>query len=145
MEMESGKNRPKVGVGVFVVKEGKVLFGKRKGSHGAGEWALAGGHLEFGETIEECARRELAEETGLKAGRVHHGPWTSNVMAGDKHYITLFAFVEHFEGEPALLEPSKCEGWAWFDWDALPSPLFPPVVSLIENLGLEKLKGFYSG
>jgi ADP-ribose pyrophosphatase YjhB (NUDIX family) len=39
--------RPKVGVGVMVLKNGKVLIGKRKGAHGAGEWAWPGGHLEY--------------------------------------------------------------------------------------------------
>ena len=143
MSVVPEKNRPKVGVGVLVVKEGKVLFGKRKGAHGAGEWSLAGGHLEFGETIEECARRELLEETGLKAGDISVGPWTSDIMAGNKHYITFFALVKNFEGEPSLLEPQKCEGWQWFDWDQLPDPLFPPVISLIKGFSLDKLKRFY--
>ena len=49
--------RPRVGLGVFVKKEGKVLVGERKGSHGAGTWALPGGHLEGGESFEECCKR----------------------------------------------------------------------------------------
>ena len=48
-------NHPKVGVGVVVVKDGKVLVGKRIGSHGAETWAFPGGHLEWNEKIEECA------------------------------------------------------------------------------------------
>jgi len=57
-------NRPQVGVGLLIVKGNKVLLGKRKGSHGEGEHAGPGGHLELGETIEECVLRELAEEAG---------------------------------------------------------------------------------
>ena len=46
---------PKVGVGVIVRREGRILLGKRKGSHGENTWAPPGGHLEFMESVEECA------------------------------------------------------------------------------------------
>lgn len=121
--------RPKVGVGVFVFKDGKVLLGKRKGAHGEGDWAPPGGHLEFGESVEDCAKRELIEETGLTALSIQTGIWSNDVIDGTKHYITLFAVVDQFEGEPELLEPQKCEEWQWFSVDALPSPLFLPAHS----------------
>ncbi|MEO7108781.1 MAG: NUDIX domain-containing protein [Rhodoferax sp.] len=38
-----------VGIGVIIVRHGLVLLGQRIGSHGAGTWALPGGHLEFGD------------------------------------------------------------------------------------------------
>jgi len=121
--------RPLVGVGVIVVKEGKVLLGLRKGSHGSGCWAFPGGHLEYKESVEECARRELIEETGLTALSYHLGPWVSDVIE-DKHYITLFVLVDAFEGELTLMEPHKCEGWSWHHWEAMPSPLFSCIGSL---------------
>lgn len=124
--------RPRVGVGVVVVKNGKVLLGQRRGSHGAGNWACPGGHLEFGETIEECVKRELLEEANLEVVSLKHGPWTNDLIDLNKHYVTLFVFVEEFKGEPELMEPEKCLGWEWFEWDSLPEPLFPPLKSLIE-------------
>lgn len=134
------KQRPRVGVGIGVIREGKVLLGKRKGAHGAGEWAFGGGHLEFGESVEECVARELREETGIKPLSLLLGPWVNDLIEGDKHYITLFVFVDQFEGEPQLLEPHKCEGWEWFDWNDLPKPLFLPMQSLIKKVGIEKLQ-----
>ncbi|MBS0605102.1 MAG: NUDIX domain-containing protein [Verrucomicrobia bacterium] len=131
--------RPKVGVGVVVISQGKLLLGKRKGAHGAGFWSTAGGHLENGESVEECARRELFEETGLEAASVVLGPWTNNIIDGTKHYVTLFVFVDAFRGEVQLKEPHKCEGWHWFDANALPDPLFPTVVTMIEKVGLDKI------
>lgn len=130
--------RPKVGVGVVVVKDDQVLLGKRRGAHGSGCWQFAGGHLEFGEEVEACAVRELAEETGLKALSLSLGPWVNDIIDG-KHYITLFVYIDQFEGEPQLLEPDKCEGWEWFEWNKLPSPLLPSIVSLIKKIGLEAL------
>jgi 8-oxo-dGTP diphosphatase len=58
--------RPRVGIGVIILKNGRVLLGKRKSSHGTGTWHFPGGHLEFGESLEDCSRREVLEETGMK-------------------------------------------------------------------------------
>jgi len=125
---------PAVGVGVLVTDGTKVLLGRRRGAHGAGTWAAPGGHLEFGETVEACARREVAEETGLEIGEVRRGPFTSDVFPDDgKHYVTLFVTTVRPAGEPQTLEPDKCDGWAWFEWSALPTPLFPPLASLVRQ------------
>lgn len=133
------KARPKVGISSMVLKDGKVLLGKRKGSHGAATWATPGGHLEHGETIEEGAARELLEETGLRAKSLVRGPYTNDLIS-NHHYVTLYVFISDFEGKLSCLEPHKCEGWEWFDWDNLPSPLLPPLETLIQEFGIEKLK-----
>ncbi len=64
--METSGPKPKVGIGVMILKDGKVLLGKRKGSHGAGQYAFPGGHLEYMESFEDCARRETREECGIE-------------------------------------------------------------------------------
>lgn len=131
--------QPRVGVGVIVVKEKKILFGKRKNSHGSGSYAFPGGHLHFRETVEDCARRELEEETGLRACSLRLGPWVQNIIDHHKHYITCFVIVESFEGELQNLEPNKCEGWEWYPWDAMPEPLFPSMVSVRDESGFNDL------
>lgn len=139
METIHEKPKPRVGVGVVVIKEERVLLGKRKGAHGVGEWSFPGGHLEFGENVEECALRELTEETGLKGVSVRLGPWVNDLIEVNKHYVTLFVFVNEFTGNLQLLEPDKCEGWEWFDWHSLPAPLFTPIRSLIKKISIEHL------
>ena len=64
----------------------------RKGSRGAGTWALPGGHLEFGESFAACGLREVAEETGLKLGANYafHLVSVQNCQFSDAHYVTLF-------------------------------------------------------
>lgn len=121
-------------IGVVVMRNDQILLGKRKGSHAAGTWAFPGGHLEFGESVEDCARREVLEETGLKVLSLELGPWVANIIDEQKHYVTLFAYVNDFEGELQLLEPDKCEGWHWFSPKELPRPLFPSIESLIQRL-----------
>ncbi len=123
--------RPRVGVGVLVLRDGLVLLGKRLGAHGAGSWAPPGGHLEFGETIAQCAMREVLEETGLVAHDVREGPYVNTVFANEGlHYLTVFALAGRADGLPTVLEPGKCSRWEWFAWDALPSPLFEPLRAL---------------
>lgn len=130
--MEDKKVR--VGVSVIVIRDNKVLLGKRKGSHGTGTWAFPGGHLEFGETPEQTAKRELFEETGLTAEHVVRGPYTNDIMSEEgKHYITLVTIVQNAMGEPQVKEPQKCESWEWFAWNDLPQPLFLPIKHLLEE------------
>lgn len=126
---------PRIGVACVVQREGKVLMGKRLGSHGAGLWAFPGGHLEFQETVEECAKRELLEETGLLATETRLSTWVENVMEnGTKHYITIFVLITQFSGVLEVKEPHKCAEWKWASWEQLPSPLFETVVSFVSKI-----------
>jgi len=53
-------------VGLYVVKDGKVLLVRRGNEPGRGKWSLPGGRIRFGERSEEAALREMREETGLE-------------------------------------------------------------------------------
>ena|SRR3989344_2747540 len=123
--------RPKVGIGVMVFKDGKVLLGKRKNSHGAGEYAWPGGHLEFHESMIECAIREVKEETGMEIQNVKFLR-IMNFIIPEKHYADISFSADWKSGEPQTLEPEKCEGWKWYNLDSLPSPLFGTMETSIE-------------
>lgn len=126
--------KPQVGVAIIVVKDSKVLLGKRLSSHGIGTWQFPGGHLQYGETIEDCAKRELFEETGLTIQNVRYGPYTNDIFkAEQKHYITLFVIAEYDSGVLVLKEPNKCEKWKWFRWSHLPEPKFLPIQNLMKQ------------
>ena len=128
------ENRPQVGVGILIIKNGKVLFGKRKNAHGDGSWCFPGGHLEFNESWEECAIRETFEETGLKIKNIHFATATNDIFPVEKkHYITIFMKADYDVGELKIMEPEKCEQWDWFDWNNLPQPLFIPQQNLIKQ------------
>jgi len=126
--------QPLVGVGVMVMKGGKALLGKRKGSHGAGEYAWPGGHLEYGETFAACAVREVREETGMEIGAIRFLRVLNTMQYAPRHYVDIALAAEWESGEPEVREPDKVESWAWYDLDALPSPLFHMVPTAIEAL-----------
>jgi len=127
-------NRPLVGIAVVVIKNHRVLLGKRKNSHGAGTWAFPGGHLEFGESIEDCAIREVFEETGIRIKNLKHGPYTNDFFEAEgKHYVTLFVIAEYDSGEPKVKEPRKCARWEWSVWPPALQPQFLPIKNLLKQ------------
>lgn len=131
---DMNKPRPKVGVGVIIVKDDKVLLGKRKGAHGEGSWAFPGGHLEFGESLEDCAKREVAEETSITIKNVKKFVYTNDIFCEEKkHYITCYVKAEYDFGDVKIMEPEKCEKWEWFEWDKFPIPLFIPLQNLLKE------------
>ena len=125
-------NIVRVGVGVLILKDTKVLLGKRKGSHGAGSWCLPGGHLDYGESFAECVLREAKEETGFDV-IPEEIVSLSNDIAYGKHYVTIGIKGRIKSGALELMEPEKCEKWDWFSLDELPSPLFHPTENVIKS------------
>ncbi|RIA90778.1 NUDIX hydrolase domain-like protein [Glomus cerebriforme] len=113
-------NHPRVGLGVFVTRGNKFLIGKRKGSHCEGTWQLPGGHLEFGESFKDCARREVLEETNLEIKNITYQTVTNTVIPYEnKHYVDIYLKAEIIDdnAEPVVMEPNKCECWEWVTWD----------------------------
>ncbi|NQW23066.1 MAG: NUDIX domain-containing protein [SAR202 cluster bacterium] len=126
--------RPQVGVGVIFVRNGRVFLAKRHGAHGEDTWASAGGHLENGETLEECARREAMEELGVTVGEMQF-LCVSNIMAYDKHYVDIEFVGDIGDQEPILAEPEAFSESGWFSLDDLPAPMFHAMRYALNSYG----------
>ena len=128
--LEDKAKRPKVGLGCLILKRDKsdgslsFLVGVRRSSHGEGLYALPGGHLEFGESWQQCAYNEVLEETELD---IEPEKWqfafVNNSIAPSKeegerlHYIDIImSTLYEGEQEPVNAEPLKCDGWQWVKW-----------------------------
>jgi len=131
---EDISKRLKVGVGVIVLKDSKVLLGKRKNSHGGGTWNFPGGHMDYKESFFACARREVKEETGIVITNLRKGPYTNDYFEKeDKHYVTIFILADWKSGVPKVMEPDKCSQWNWFAWNQIPKPHFLPLKNLLKD------------
>jgi 8-oxo-dGTP diphosphatase len=129
--------RPLVGISVLVMKQDKLLLGKRRGSHGEGEYACPGGHLEHLESFQTCAVREVLEETGLQIETPRFLRVLNARQYAPKHYVDLAFVAEWKNGEPEVREPDKVDCWDWYAIDALPTPLFAMLPSAIAILSGE--------
>ena len=141
------KKKVGVGFGVMILKDGKLLLGKRhedpeKASsllNGAGTWTMPGGKLDFGETFEEGAKREVLEETGITINKTDVICVNQDIIE-TAHFITIGLFSDAFLGEPKVMEPDEITEWRWFDLNNLPSPIYFPSAKVLENY---KQKKFY--
>ena len=138
--------KPGVGFGVMILKEGKVLLGHRhenpeKASrllHGEGTWTMPGGKLHFQEKLKEGAVREVFEETGIKVKGLE-AISISNDIVQDAHFVTIGFLCKDFEGEAKVMEPDEITEWKWFDLNNLPSPLYFPSEKIIKNYLAKKI------
>ena len=128
----------RVGVACWIFNPaGLVLMGKRLSAHGIGTWAPPGGKMEYRETPQETASRELSEETGITipAEQFRYIGITNDIFP-DSYYITIHYRADYITAAPTLREPNKCEKWQWFAPNALPDNLFLPVQNLIKQINL---------
>ena len=119
-----------MGVAAVLDVDGRWLVLRRTGAHGAGTWGLPGGHQEFGESPEETAVREVAEETGLTVRTTARLGFTDDPMPEiGRHYVTLFVACTAVTGEARLMEPDKATDLAWMTPDELRArdDLFAPL------------------
>ncbi|OAA62296.1 NUDIX hydrolase domain protein [Cordyceps fumosorosea ARSEF 2679] len=140
-------NPPQVGVSAIILnREGKVLVGKRIGSHGAGSWQFPGGKLDYGEALLDCGVRESKEETMLDVEGVRIVAYTNDVFVSEgRHFITPFALckMKDADAEPMVMEKDKCESWSWWNLEKLfegrdgdnidGAPLFLPLFNLVQQ------------
>lgn len=122
--MEIEHQRPTVGVVVLVVKDDKLLMAKRVKEHGRGKLSTPGGHLEFGESIETCAVRELQEETGIVTSedQVRIISLSNQPVSGGSHYVNIGVLIEIGDASPQEVAPNEMVEWQWIDLDKISDP-----------------------
>lgn len=113
----------KVWVWVLLVNtQWEILYWLRKSKHGENTYGPPGGHLEYGETIETCAVRELFEESWIIAEEknVHIFCILNEIYPNnEKHYINIITLITNVSWNPENKEPEKLESWQWMSWDEI--------------------------
>jgi 8-oxo-dGTP diphosphatase len=142
--MESKK--PGIGIGIFAInsKKDKFLLGQSVKKQ---KFGLPGGRLEFGETLEECAARELFEETNIQVVDLTRMKRVCFFNAINKeidyHWLEFCYYVELDESEESSLknnEGDKCYSWEWVDFDYVYSIKDRLLYSLSQFLELTHIK-----
>ena len=134
------ENYIKIGIGVMIKSDGKILLGKRcskvdpGGIFAPGSWTLPGGKQEYDETIYEGAIREIKEETNLDLkpeDLVIFG--AADDIQPNKHFITMHIIANSYSGVLKNMEPTKHSEWKWFDLNDLPENLYSPSKKFIDE------------
>jgi 8-oxo-dGTP diphosphatase len=125
---------PKVGTATIITRDNKVLLMKRRGPHGTGTWSTPGGHLDFGESPEQCAAREAKEEVGVEVLNLQFRAVTNDLYSKTAAGITSRSgWKPDPSGEPAIIAEKEVEEIGWFPWDCPAEPLFLPLENYVNK------------
>ena len=126
MSMHEYPDHPHVAVGAIVQKEGKILLVRRGQPPDRGLWAIPGGRVELGETLEQAAEREILEETGItiKARQI---AYTFDMIERDDtgrvrfHYVIVDFIGDYIQGELRAADDASEARWVTaYDMASLP-------------------------
>jgi len=123
---------------VLVIREEnghrQLLLSKRKDGYGSGQFTLPGGKQKPEESLQECAKRELWEETGLRLVKARPVSFKIKRFLGRSlSVISIGVLTELYTGDPKNKEEDQHTEWEWYDFDQLPSPLFEPTRIVISH------------
>ena len=130
------------GFGVLILKDDKILLGKRhedpdkadSAFRSSNEWCMPGGKLHWGESFEEGAKRELAEETGLDVElKDLEVICVNNDINEHAHFVTIGLIAKKFSGEPQVMEPDEITEWKFFGMNELPENFYFPSKNVLTN------------
>lgn len=137
------KTRFKVTPAVYLVlrNNDQILLSRRYNTgYRDGYYSLVAGHLDGGETMRAALSREAQEEAGITIDptdlRLVHTMHIKSEEPGnnDGEYVTFYFETSNFRGEPAVMEPNKCDQMAWYTFDALPKPMIDHVQATLINI-----------
>ena len=122
-------SRPDAGCGAAIRDaDGRILLIQRLREPEAGAWGLPGGKIDFGESAEDTARREIAEELGVEIELTGLACLAETIDKGDgRHWVAPVYEARIISGTPRILEPEKHGGWGWFTHNDLPKHLTTPT------------------
>lgn len=131
--------RPYAACNVLVIREHEnrrqVLLSRRLAGYGTGTYTLPGGKQRPDESLQQCAARELWEETEIRIRKSRPVSLHSTRLPGKPRVLSVGVLAEDYEGEPQRREPNQNTEWQWFDLDKLPKPLFEPARIAIFQCG----------
>lgn len=118
---------------------GRILLIQRLREPEAGAWGLPGGKIDFGERAEDTARREIAEELGIRIEILGLACIAETIDGGDgRHWVAPVYDARIIAGTPSVQEPNKHGGCGWFDLEALPRPLTSSTLSWLAATAPDK-------
>lgn len=136
--MKRGVDYIGVSAGAIIVNDEERIFLAKRSMHTKnekGHWETPGGSVEFGETLEQAAKREIFEEYGAEIEIIEQWPAADHLIPNEKQHWVATTFLARFKpgSEPRICEPEKCDEIGWFTLSNLPSPL-----SIITKIDLEQ-------
>jgi len=115
-ESHAYPSAPRVAVGTVVFKDGAVLLVLRRDPPNEGRWAIPGGRVELGETLQQAAEREVLEETGVRV-RAGRPVYVFDRVDRDEdgrvryHYVIADLLAEFLEGRPRARDDALEARW----------------------------------
>lgn len=131
--------KTKISVGIVVFKEDKILFGKAHNKEGKRKYILPVGHLEYMESFNDCAKREIAEECGIEIENIKFHFISNTDNYKPTHFIHIGLTADWKSGEPKVLEPGGIEAWEWLTYDNIPENLSVGAKLTVKALGEDKI------